>query len=79
MTRKNPAAVALGRKGGRSRAQKLSPNERSESARRAAEARWEKNQKRIESALEEITANTRTLLKRSKAKARARRPREKKG
>lgn len=42
--RKNPAAVALGRKGGlkggRARAEALSPKERSEIAKRAAQARW---------------------------------------
>jgi hypothetical protein len=42
--RKNPAAVALGRKGGlkggKARAASLSPEERSEIARRAAAARW---------------------------------------
>ena len=42
--RKNPAAVALGRKGGlkggRARADSLSPEERSEIAKRAAAARW---------------------------------------
>jgi len=42
--RKNPAAVALGRrgglKGGRARADALSPEERSEIAKRAATARW---------------------------------------
>ena len=41
---KNPAAVALGRlggqKGGRARAAKLSAEERSEIAKRAAAARW---------------------------------------
>lgn len=41
---KNPAAVALGRlggaKGGKARAAKLTPEERSETARRAAAARW---------------------------------------
>jgi len=41
---KNPAAVALGRlgglKGGRARAAKLSAAERSESAKKAAAARW---------------------------------------
>lgn len=41
---RNPAAVALGRlggiKGGRARAAKLTPDERSQIARRAAEARW---------------------------------------
>ena len=43
---KNPAAVALGKlggaKGGRARAEKLSPEERSAIARRAAAARWQK-------------------------------------
>lgn len=43
---KDPAAVALGRKGGlkggRARAEKLSPEDRSESAKRAAVARWKK-------------------------------------
>jgi hypothetical protein len=41
---KDPAAVALGRKGGlkggRARAERLSAEERSEAARRAAQARW---------------------------------------
>lgn len=44
---KNPAAVALGRlggkKGGKARAEKLTAEERRESARRAARARWKKN------------------------------------
>ena len=42
---KNPAAVELGRlggkKGGKARAQKLSAKKRSDIARRAARARWE--------------------------------------
>lgn len=41
---KNPAAVALGRlgglKGGKARAEKLTPEERSEIAKKAAHARW---------------------------------------
>lgn len=41
---KNPAAVALGRmgglKGGKARAKALTKKQRSESARRAAKARW---------------------------------------
>ncbi len=45
---KNPAAVELGRlggkKGGRARAEKLSPEERSEIARKAAAARWGKKE-----------------------------------
>lgn len=43
---KNPAAVALGRlggrKGGKARAEKLSPEERSAIAKKAAGARWSK-------------------------------------
>ncbi len=43
---KNPAAVALGRlgglKGGKARASKLTPEQRKEIARNAAQARWSK-------------------------------------
>jgi len=43
---KNPAAVALGRlgglKGGKARAEKLTPEQRKEIARGAAKARWER-------------------------------------
>lgn len=43
---KDPAAVALGRKGGlkggKARAKKMTAEERSESARRAAKARWQR-------------------------------------
>lgn len=42
---KNPAAVALGRlggmKGGRARADKLTPEQRKEIAQKAAKARWQ--------------------------------------
>ena len=44
--KKDPAAVALGRKGGKkggpARAAKLTPKQRSESARKAVQARWSK-------------------------------------
>lgn len=44
--KKDPAAVALGRKGGQkggpARAAKLTPKQRSESARKAVQARWAK-------------------------------------
>lgn len=43
---KNPAAVALGRlgglKGGKARAAKLTPEQRKEIARKAAQSRWQK-------------------------------------
>lgn len=42
MTRKNPAAVALGRKGGKATAKNRTPQERSEACRRASQARWAK-------------------------------------
>lgn len=45
-SKKNPAAVALGRlgglKGGKARAAKMTPEERSEAASKAAQARWKK-------------------------------------
>lgn len=48
--KKNPAAVALGRlgglKGGKARAQKLSAQERSKIAQKAAQSRWNKRQRR---------------------------------
>jgi hypothetical protein len=44
--KKDPAAVALGRKGGKkggpSRAASMTPAQRSESARKAVQARWDK-------------------------------------
>jgi len=44
---KNPAAIALGRKGGlkggKARAEKLTPEQRSEIARIAAQSRWKKS------------------------------------
>jgi hypothetical protein len=48
--RKNPYAVALGRKGGKkggpARAAKMTPEERSESARKAVQARWAREKER---------------------------------
>ena len=50
MTGKNPHAVALGKmggaKGGKNRAAKLTAEERSASARKAALARWAKKEKK---------------------------------
>jgi hypothetical protein len=49
VSKKNPAAVALGRlgglKGGKARAAKLSPKKRKEIAKKAAEARWREKKK----------------------------------
>ena len=67
MSPKNAAAVALGRKGGQARAKKLTPEELSQSARKAVEARWAKQKKLVE----EIMEGTKELLKTSKANARA--------
>lgn len=39
---KDPAAVAMGRKGGKARASKLSAEKRSEIAKKAAQKRWKK-------------------------------------
>ena len=46
---KDPAAVELGRrgglKGGRARAERMTPEQRSEAARKAAQARWSNSNK----------------------------------
>jgi len=39
-TEKDPAAVALGRRGGKARSEKLSAEQRSEIARKGANSRW---------------------------------------
>ena len=39
---KNPAAAALGRKGGAARAKSMNPERRKEIARKAAKSRWQK-------------------------------------
>jgi len=46
MTRKNPMAVALGSRGGKATANKMTPEERREKMRRAAQARWAKEKKK---------------------------------
>jgi hypothetical protein len=75
MSPKNPAAVALGRKGGRARAKKLTPEERSDAARMAVEARWAKTDKLVA----QITTGTKELLKASwAAAARAKKSKHKK-
>jgi hypothetical protein len=42
---KDPNAVALGRKGGKARLQKMTPEQRSDIARKAVKARWAKAKK----------------------------------
>ena len=48
---KNPHAVALGRKGGKkggpARAAKMTPEQRSEAARKAVMARWERAKEKV--------------------------------
>ena len=54
--RKNPYAVALGRKGGRkggpARAASMTPEQRSESARNAVMARWAKAKNHLANSIE---------------------------
>lgn len=71
--RKDPAAVVLGRKGGKkggpARAAKLTPQQRSESARNAVRARWAKAKAGKGSTVASDTSDHAllTLLKRLKA------------
>jgi hypothetical protein len=68
--KKDPAAVALGRKGGKrggpARAAKLTPKQRSESARKAVQARWKKA-KEGKSTIDTSDNAVLALLKRIKA------------
>jgi hypothetical protein len=66
MTPKNSAAVELGRRGGKARARKLTPEERREAARKAVEARWAKHRELAK----EINEGTKNLLRISQANAR---------
>jgi hypothetical protein len=59
---KNPAAVALGRKGGKAYAKNTTDEQRKESARHAAEARWAKTRK----LLDEVTEGSKALLAKSR-------------
>jgi hypothetical protein len=45
MPKKNEAAASLGRLGGKARAKNLTPEQRKESAKKAARARWAKDKK----------------------------------
>jgi hypothetical protein len=61
MSPKNPAAVALGRRGGKARVRNQTAEQRSESARRAADARWEKQKTKLSEVVSEITEGTKRL------------------
>jgi|SRR5579862_6022901 len=67
---KDPAAVALGRKGGKkggpARAAILTPKQRSESARKAVQARWAKAKLTTKVTTHTSDKNVLTLLKRIK-------------
>jgi len=61
-------ATQFARKGGHARAKKLTAEQRRESARNAAQARWAK---KMDGLVKEITEGTTDLLKTAKANARA--------
>jgi len=66
----------LGKKGGHARANNLTPEQRSESARMAVQARWEKRRKHLETLLGEITSGTKELHKRARANDRKSSPKK---
>jgi general stress protein YciG len=66
VTPKHPAAVQLGRRGGKARAANRTKEELSEIGRRGAEARWHKQLEKIKKVTDEITAGTKILLKRAR-------------
>jgi phage I-like protein len=58
----------LGKRGADATNSQLTPAQRKNKARRAAQARWAKNDERITSALNEVSKNTKALLKKPSAK-----------
>lgn len=64
----------FGKEGGKARAKNMTPEERSDAARKAVQSRWAKNEKRIEKALKEVNEGTKAL----EGKMRARRATQKK-
>jgi hypothetical protein len=65
MSPKNPAAVALGRRGGKATAKNRTAEERAQAARKAVEARWSKQRAELERLTKEIKEGTTALLKKA--------------
>jgi len=63
MTTLSEHLARIGRKGGKARAEKLSKEEMSESNRKAAEARWQKQREHLEKTVATITEGTKRLEK----------------
>jgi len=57
----------FGKEGGKATARNRTPEQRSEAARKAVEARWAQNEKRITAAIKEVTSGTKALLKKARA------------
>jgi hypothetical protein len=75
MSPKNPAAVALGRKGGKATAENRTAEQRSAAARKAVEARWAKTEKSLDRLKE---SSAKTLAKIESLEARVKKARQKK-
>jgi hypothetical protein len=58
----------FGRKGGKATANNMTPEERSEKMRRAAQARWAKEKKQIETSLHEINETAERLKRAAQAR-----------
>jgi hypothetical protein len=65
VTRKNQAAVQLGRLGGKARVKNQTPEERRESAKRAADARWAKQKAELSEPVSDISKRTKELERRA--------------
>lgn len=58
----------FGRKGGKATAKKMTPEERTEKMRRAAQARWAKEKQQIETSLDEIKETSERLAQAAQAR-----------
>jgi len=72
-------ATQFARKGGEARAKKLTAEERSESARKAVEARWAKQKIELKKLTKEITEGTKALLAKTRKRQAVLAKKQKKG
>jgi hypothetical protein len=62
----------FGKEGGKTRARNMTPEQRSESARKAVEARWAKAEKKLDSTMKQLDSHLKDLVKKNPRKRAAR-------
>lgn len=76
MAKKNPAAVQLGRRGGKATAKKLTVEQRKDAARKAAKARWDKQKGKLSSDTRDLEQGKRDQSVQGRGKGQKRKSKE---